>query len=370
MRIIIALFALSPLLSHAGTSGVAFTPEEVAASRANSAKIAETAAACLQSTWAEHKAFYKKNGYSKFYGSRRPDYATVDGRKAELMRILPELANRVRAGNPAAIAELSRREAELETTSCVGLAMKCTGEGFSAAGMNSTWSKIYSWLGRPGSDGQPLFEGTDLQKALVDLGWDSLYWNPDVSQNEIWDQMDRQLNPLQPGKEWMPVWGGHAELWAEVLHRHIYYGIPISDIQTLVNFGIAPEDDFKQAPFFVGTAHAGYHVFPGFAGKVIEAHSVRDLDSVDNMQLGPFNPLNQPENGVESGNGSPRWTRSEHYRSGVIVVPPGFLPPKPYITPPPAVNVPPNVPVETQPEPQPQPQGPGNGCFLFFCPNH
>ncbi|MGZ3652495.1 MAG: hypothetical protein ACXVB9_06830 [Bdellovibrionota bacterium] len=366
MRFLFLAAALFPLFAQAGASGVTFTQDEINSTLTNSRLISETAAACLQSTWNEHLAFFKANGYSKFYGSRKADYATAEGRKAAILRILPNLAKRVGQGDPAAIAELNRREAQLETTSCVGLAMKCTGQGFAAARMEATWDKIYSWLGRPDENGVPMYYGTDLQKALVDLGWKSLYWNPDVSQNAVWDQMDRQLNPLQAGKVWNGVWGAHAEHWAEVLNHHVYYGIPVQDIRTLVNFGITPSREFAKAPFFVGTAHAGYHVFPGFNGNVIEAHSVRDLGSIDNMQVGPFNPLNQDQNGVANGNGAPRWTRSEHYRSGVIVVPPGYIADEPYTIPPPAVGTPPNVPVPVQ-NPPTQPQQPKK-CWFIFCP--
>jgi len=346
MKSFVLGFTLSLLLASpaafAGASPVSFTEQEIADNVTNAALISETSAACLNRTWAEHNDFFNKRKYSKFYGSRNPKYKTQEGRKAALLKLLPELAKKVRKGDAAAIAELDMRERELETTSCVGLAIKCLGQGFKAANMNETWSKIMTWVGRSGEDGVPLFYGTDLQKALVDLGWKSLYWNPDLSQNDTWDELERAFNPLQEGKVWNPVWGGHTERWNSVLKRKNYFGIPVHDIRTLVNFGINSGSDFKKPPFFVGTAHAGYHVFPGFNGNVIEAHSMRDMSSRSNMEVGPFNPLYQPINGVDNGNGAPRWTRSEHYRSGVIVVPPGYIEDKPFTVPGRAVNVPPN----------------------------
>ena len=69
-------------------------------------------------------------------------------------------------------------------------------------------------------------------------------------------------------------------------------------------------------PFFVGIAHAGYHVFPGRRGDVVEAHSMREMIAKDNIEVAPFNPLAQ--------GGAPRWTRSEKYRSGLIAVPADF----------------------------------------------
>ena len=66
----------------------------------------------------------------------------------------------------------------------------------------------------------------------------------------------------------------------------------------------------------MGFAHIGYHVFLGFHGRVIEAHSVRDLFAMDNMENTEFNPL---------AGGGPKSTKSEIYRSGLIAVPPGYL---------------------------------------------
>ena len=364
--------------SFAGVSEVNFTPEEIAANAMNAPKISETSAACLTRYWNSHTAFHKQRGYSKYYGNRNPKYKTPELRKQALLALLPELAKKVRKKDPAALAELDTRERELENTSCIGLALTCLGEGFKSAGMDATWQKIWDWIGRPGPEGEPLFYGTDLQKALVDLGWKSLYWNPDLSMNEEWDELEKAFNPLQEGKEWNPVWGGHAYRWSQVLRKKEYYGVPVHDIRTLVNFGITPGAEFKTVPFYVGTAHAGYHVFPGFRGQVIEAHSMRELRSRENLEVGMFNPLYQPVNGVQGGNGAPKWTRSEHYRSGVIVVPPGYLADKPYTVPPAAVNTPPNgtVPPDNGPGwgdprdpwgPQPPPRRRDRDCWFVFC---
>jgi hypothetical protein len=345
MKSVVLGFALTLLGSaqaFAGASPVVFTEQEIADNVTNAPVISEAAAACLNRTWTEHNEFYAKRKYSKFYGSRNPKYKTVEGRKAALLKLLPELAKKVKKGDAAAIAELDMREKELSTTSCVGLAIKCLGEGFKAANMNETWTKIMAYVGRSDASGTPMFYGTDLQKALVDLGWKSLYWNPDISRNQTWDELERAFNPLENGKEWNPVWGGHVERWTSVSRKKGYYGIPVTDIRTLVNFGVTPPAEFKKPPFFVGTAHAGYHVFPGFNGNVIEAHSMREMGSKDNMEVGQFNPLYQKVNGVAGGNGAPKWTRSEHYRSGVIVVPPGYISEKPFTVPGAAVNTPPD----------------------------
>lgn len=341
----ILLFVV-PAVAFAGATPLEFSPDEISRNLQNAKKISESAAACLSRTWDSHNKFFTQRGYSKYYGNRHPKHKSSAGRKAMLLQLLPRLEQRVITGDAAALKELEDRLRELEETSCVGLSMKCVGEGFEAAGMKDTWQKIYVWLGRKDAEGSPMYFGTDLQKALIDLGWKSLYWNPDLSQNETWDIIEKAMNPAKEGKEWNPVWGGHAYRWALVKRNREYYGVPVHDIQTLVNFGVQGPDDFKKVPFFVGTAHAGYHVFPGFGGNVIEAHSMRELSARSNLEVGPFNPLNQELNGVPGGTGAPRWTQNEHYKSGVIVVPPGFVPDKPFVEPP----VPHNVPRTRPPE--------------------
>lgn len=103
---------------------------------------------------------------------------------------------------------------------------------------------------------------------------------------------------------------------------------------------------------------------------------MRELKSSQNLEVGMFNPLYQPVNGVEGGNGAPRWTRSEHYRSGVIVVPPGFIADKPFTVPSAAVNTPPDGTVPpnngepgwNQPQDPWRPQPPRRrDCWFVFC---
>jgi len=331
----------------AGASPLEFSAEEIAANLSNAKLISESAAACLTRTWDEHNKFFKQRGYSKFYGNRHPKHKFAAGRKATILQLIPKLENKVILNDQEALRELEQREEELKATSCIGLTMECLGEGFNKAGMTQTWDKIRLWVGRKDAEGTLLFYGTDLQKALVDLGWRSLYWNPDVAQSEEWDVIDKLMNPLKEGKEWNPIWGGHSYRFKVLKNTREYYGIPVHDIQTLVNFGIKTPEEFKQAPFFIGTAHAGYHVFPGFHGQVIEAHSMRELNSISNLEIGPFNPIFQALNGVKKGNGAPKWTNSEHYKSGVIVVPPGFISEKPFLVPP---GAPENTPRSPMPE--------------------
>jgi hypothetical protein len=151
---------------------------------------------------------------------------------------------------------------------------------------------------------------------LQQLGWKIYYWNPNPSKNADWDDEDRRLNPPKAGKTWNPVWGGHVLRHDSVVRRKIYYETKVDNASALVNFGTATPASFRNVPLFIGIAHAGYHVFPGRRGDVIEAHSMRNLDARDNLEVAPFNPL--------ASGGAPRWTRSEKYRSGLIAVPQSF----------------------------------------------
>lgn len=284
-----ALFVSATLAQAAAT----FTPEEVKAHHKALPKIIEVAASCLDRVYADHLDFYGRYGVSKYYGDRKPEYATRAGRLQALRQF----------NAPEHLID------ELTPTSCIGLTMKCMSEGFAATGTSATWTKIYNDLAI-----NKAFDGMSLQASLQNLGWKVLYWNPDVSSNQKWDDEDKTLNPLKPGKVWNPVWGGHAYRYASVKNKGMYHTIKVDDASLLVNFKDTPPEAFKKIPFFVGTAHAGYHVFPGSHGTIIEAHSMRSLKSVDNLETSPFNPLGR--------GGGPRWTKIEKYRSGVMAVPP------------------------------------------------
>lgn len=272
-----------------------FSRNEVQAHENKLQTITTTAAKYLDDIYADHLAFYNRWGVSKYYGNRRADYQTRAGRVAALQSL----------GKPAALAD------QQIGTACILLAMQCLKQGFGAAGLSATWEKIYAVLKINNA-----FYGTDLQIMLQQLGWKIYYWNPSPSKNAAWDEDDRRLNPLKPGKTWNPVWGGHALRYQGVLNRGVYYESKVDNASRLVNFATTPPAAFKNVPLFIGIAHAGYHVFPGRRGDVIEAHSMRNLDARDNLEVAPFNPL--------AAGGAPRWTRSEKYRSGLIAVPQNF----------------------------------------------
>jgi hypothetical protein len=257
--------------------------------------ITTTAAKYLDDIYADHVSFYNKWGVSKYYGNRRRDYATKAGRIKALESY----------GKPTHLADVQ------VGTACILLAMQSIERGLAATGMSATWKKIYDVLKI-----DKAFYGTDLQVMLRQLGWKIYYWNPSPEKNAEWDAEDRALSPPPAGKKWNPVWGGHAARYESATKRGLYSGKPVDNAKALVGFGTKPSAAFRKVPFFVGTAHDGYHVFPGRRGDVIEAHSMRDLDAADNLEVSRFNPLGP--------GGGPRWTRREKYRSGLIAVPQDF----------------------------------------------
>lgn len=272
-----------------------FTSAEINRHRSSLDIFTDAAADFLDWIHADHLAFFAKWGVSKYYGDRKPEHRSRELRMKQLRKL----------GKPEFLAD------QQVSTACIVLAMQAMERGFNAAGMTGTWRKINNQL----RIDQKLY-GTDLQVMLQQLGWKLYYWNPDHTQNAKWDAEDQALTPLKPGRKWMPVWGGHALRYASAKNKNTYYDATLNDSAKLVDFGSSPPANFKNAPVFVGVAHAGYHVFPGRRGDVIEAHSMREMTARDNIEISPFNPL--------GAGGGPRWTLLEKYRSGVIAVPQDF----------------------------------------------
>jgi hypothetical protein len=272
-----------------------FTAAEIRKHRENLPVFTAAAADYLDWVYADHIAFFRKWGVSKYYGERKPEHRTYNSRVQQLRKF----------GKPTFLAD------QQVATACIVLAMQSMERGFNATGMTSTWKKIHNQL----KIDQKLY-GTDLQIMLQQLGWKLYYWNPDPSKNAAWDAEDQQLNPLKAGRKWMPVWGGHALRYASAKNNGVYYDSKVDNSTALVGFKKTPPAAFKDVPVFVGVAHAGYHVFPGRRGDVIEAHSMREMIAEDNIEISSFNPL--------ASGGGPRWTRSEKYRSGLIAVPDDF----------------------------------------------
>ncbi|MEM7600575.1 MAG: hypothetical protein AAF357_04075, partial [Verrucomicrobiota bacterium] len=180
-------------------------------------------------------------------------------------------------------------------TSCVGFVLECLETGFfSIEGADrenaiALWEKIDNFVRNDWKS-----DGNALVYALSLLGWKIYYWNPNTSREPLKNESD----------------------FNEAMQKSEYHGgITIGDNTSLVNFGRNPGDRFEKFPFYVGSAHEGYHVFSGYGGKVTEAHSgliepfVKDQERT--VETGSFNPF------VEKG--SPR----SQLFSGLLAVPPG-----------------------------------------------
>ena len=272
-----------------------FTSAEIKKHQDTLAEFTDAAADFLDWIYDDHLKFFAKWGVSKYYGDRKPEHKTRELRIKQLKKF----------GKPEFLVD------QQVATACVVLAMQACERGFNVTGMPNTWKKINTQL----RIDEKLY-GTDLQIMLQQLGWKLYYWNPDPSQNAAWDAEDQRINPLKAGRKWMPVWGGHALRYSSAVNKGAYFDAKIDNAATLVGFKKAQPAAFKTVPFFVGIAHAGYHVFPGRRGDVVEAHSMREMTAKDNIEVAQFNPLNT--------GGAPRWTNSEKYRSGVIAVPQDF----------------------------------------------
>ena len=304
------LFVLAmPVLSFAQANPASLTvsKEEQQLYLQYNQTVITTASQCIEDTYNTHIAFFNKYGISKYYGDRNPNLNTREKRLAVIRSV----------GAPDSIVD------KLEGISCIGLTRKCLKQGF-AATQNQTLINLWDRI-----DKNVIVNGVNglvLTQHLQKLGWKILYWNPRPDLNAKWDAEDPAILPGKPVSwdsgvrnqqgqfVYHPAWGMHGMRYNQVMKKDIYYNVKVDDKETLVGFNTTIPSVFKDNSFFVGVAHAGYHVFPGSYGQVIEAHSMRRLDSIDNMEEGEFNPL--------ATGGSPKWTRIEKYRSGIVAVPP------------------------------------------------
>ena len=297
---LISLFLLisSPSLAKV-YDGISFSQEEKQIHYDNITTITEQAAFCLERTYSDHEAFHEQNGISKFYGNRRYvkgwEYVYSNGRRLTPIRpILQE-------NNLSLDLEL-----EMENISCVDLARVCLKDGFEKAGLIHQWEKIDKFI--------PNKIGNRLQHGLQQLGWKMLYWNPNPEKNKEWDINDKEVAPNNP----LNVWGYNEARYNSVMNNNTYLYNFVDDKTSLVGFKTSPPAFLNNIPFAVGTANGGYHVFPVTYGLTIEAHSTRDIFSIDNLEYSRFNPL--------ANGGGPRWTRTEKYRTGLLIVPPTEAP--------------------------------------------
>jgi hypothetical protein len=302
------IFVLLGLFAGAKAQAlIEFSAAEKAEHQRKLPVILQTAAQCLEDTYADHIQFFSRYQASKYYGNRRPDYRTVDQRASAL---------KATGLTDVQAYEIARQQVG---TACITMTVECLEKGFQKAGGLSltSWGKIKDHLIAVD------MLGTDLQIALQDLGWKIYYWNPATSEEQMvrWDQEDRRIAPLSAaqraaGRRHNSVWGNHLAHYTSATQRSRYYHTRVDNATKLVGFGDRPPAAFASVPFFVGIAHVGYHVFPGRFGEVIEAHSMRNLRSIDNIETAKFNPL--------GSGGAPKWTPTEKYRSGLIAVPYDF----------------------------------------------
>ena len=284
----LVLGVLSTNLWAIGFEGeISFSRQETLAHQASVDTIVSSATECLKHDLNRHQAFFKRYGISAYYGDRS-QFAKMSRTAQE--RTLKKL------GLPTSLLD------QMAPTSCVGLTLKCLESGFLKAGQASIWSKIKTYTKRNSQD------GTALQNALQKLGWTLHYWNPDPNQNEIWDRSEHNKDPDNSGR----FWGYHAYRFLTISRENRYYFNVVDDSNWLVGFQKNPPANFSDIPFFVGTAHTGYHVFPGMYGQVIEGHSTRSITDPNTLESSPFNPLQD--------GGGPRGL----YRSGLILIPPGY----------------------------------------------
>lgn len=246
----------------------------------------ETSANCLERELRTHQEFFRTHGFSMYYGDRST-FARMSwsDRQNHLRRL----------GKDPSFIHI------MKPTSCVGLALQCLGEGFEAAEQADLWQRIAAYTRLNNQ------YGNALQHALQEIGWKIVYWNPAPERNEAWDQAEQRRNRNNTDR----FWGYHAYRFLTVMRHDRYYYNHVDDKNWLVGFGTRLPEDFKRVPFFIGTAHTGYHVFPGAYGQVIEGHSTRPLTDFDTIETSPFNPL-------QSG-GGPRG----QYRTGLVAIPPG-----------------------------------------------
>ncbi len=305
----------SPSQAAGWNGSVEFTEAEKSAHLQALPQILDTASECLEFDLRRHKTFIKEYGVSAFYGDNSSfavktlrdgtRVATTKEEKREFLREegLDEESVEALVPNGECKGGLDECPEMMQPTSCIGLVMKCLKKGMLEAGHAETWQKIRLFALANGVSGNSVIH------ALRGLGWKAVYWNPDTSRNEKWDERDRRNHPGNPKN----IWGQHADSWKTVQEKRKYYLNDVDDAESLVDFGHFPPRWLKKVPFFFGIAHLGYHVFPATYGDIMEAHSTRkitDKKTVEKSKFQPLIPLGGPRGG--------------QYNSGLMAIPPGY----------------------------------------------
>lgn len=288
----LALGAIVLLFSAQQANAISFngsfqaSQEEISHHKSQISNMARIVKKCLSENYDYHVSFYRRHGISPYYGSNSAFSRRSYSSKKSYLRSL--------GLNPALLSKMS-------STSCVGLASKCYERAFKQTGQTAVWNRIKKYAGRNDWDGSAIVE------AYRSLGWHVMLWNPDPSQNAAWDKQERAS--VTRG-----AWGWHADRYRSAVRHGRYYQNNVDDAVSMVGFGTRPPAVIMDAPMFIGVAHTGYHVFAGFKGYVIEAHSTRRIKDPNTLEAAEFNPI--------ANGGAPRGK----YRSGLVAVPPGYEP--------------------------------------------
>lgn len=314
-----ALLPVHPALAFNGSIHFSFSEREH--HRAHISSILADATACLRDEQDRHLSFIHSYGISAFYGDNSSfavkkvfgsngellrSSSTTREEKREILRKLGLSENLVQEFVPGRrCSSLSDCPLLLQPTSCIGYTLKCLEQGFVKNGERALWQRLRAFVRAN------RVEGDSYLHALQALGWKLAYWNPATQLAAEWDQLERKTFP---GRH-RGVWGQHARTLREVRREGRYDKVRIDNASSLVDFGDGTPELLIRLPFYVGIAHLGYHVFAGAEGKVLEAHSSRAITDSETLETSVFNPINR--------DGGPR---GGPYKSGVIAVPPGYLP--------------------------------------------
>lgn len=288
IRISAASFVLAALVlpTHAFSfqGSISFTEAEKAAHEKGQAALLQEAAACAQQQFNHHTAFYKRYGISPYYGEGGKFGQYSDKKRRKKLAKL--------GLNPDLLLQM-------KPTSCIGLVLTCLGQGFEKTGQGALWKRIKKFTIDNGVG------GLALQEGLRQLGWKVLYWNADIRRNIA--RSEAEYNKDRRNRD--RYWGYHEQYWNSVRNNGHYLTNKVDDHRLLLNFGKETPATLKATPFFVGTAHGGYHVFSGAKGQVIEGHSMVEISNSNTISSSPFNPA--------AGQGPTRGI----YHSGLIAVP-------------------------------------------------
>jgi len=286
---ILVMLFLNISISSAKFNGqVTFTSSEQLNHQSEIETILEEVSLCSRESIEHHQSFYRQYGVSPFYNGNSA-YSKLNWRgKVNFLKS---------RGLPTKLVE------QIKIFSSMSLTLKCLKRGFSRAGQESYWEKIELFTKNNGVN------GLALQHGLQSIGWKVLYWNPLIDNNKDWDEEEKKRNSENTDR----FWGYHHYRWTTVQKEKKYYFNHVDDYEYLVNFGQRTPRSFSKIPFFVGTAHTGYHVFPGTFGQVIEHIHQSNITESNSVSILKFNPLKKTEG--PHGN----------FKTGLIAIPPGYL---------------------------------------------